>query len=257
MINIQNLSFSFTTADSKSHTIFHNFSLNIKPGERLCILGHNGSGKTSLCNILMGHLTPTKGSIEIHNQNITQWPSYQRAKLISYMGQDPAQSTAPNLTVAENIAMAIPTPLWKPLCSKKKNIEIQKILHSFGSGLSSKLNCPIKTLSGGQRQLVALIMATYSARPLLLLDELTSALDPKAARSVLDHTEEIISRQKLTSVFITHNIDEALHFSTRIITLQSGSISNDFSQEEVKQLSTQQLHSCISSPTYPDPKSQT
>ena len=241
MIKLSNISFSFHTAKGPK-PFFHNLSLTIEKCERICLLGHNGSGKTSLLNLISGKIKPDQGQVFFEDQDVTSWPPYQRSKLLGYMQQNPSLGTIAHMSIYENIAFAIPGKLWNPLKSQKKRAMVSSFLTSLCPQLIPYIDKPVQQLSGGQKQLVALMMSTIQNRPLLLLDEISAALDPKAAQQVMTYSQNIVNKNNITSVLISHNIKEALAFATRILILSSGQIAKNLTNSSESSISAETLN---------------
>ena len=232
MLKLQNISkkFGFGSADEK--VIFENLNLYIKKGEFVIIVGGNGAGKSTLMNLISGSILPDLGKIFIDGKDVTNLPEHKRAKFIGRVFQDPLKGSCPNLTVEENLSLAM-------LRNKKRTLHfgINKInrenlkheLEKLNLGLENRLDAKMGTLSGGQRQAITLLMATLVKPKILLLDEHTAALDPKSSEKVLNLTQKIISEGSITTLMITHNLNHAMKLGNRLIILDSGKIKNDTS----------------------------
>lgn len=237
MLKLQNISkkFGFGSADEK--VIFENLNLYIKKGEFVIIVGGNGAGKSTLMNLISGSILPDLGKIFIDGKDVTNLPEHKRAKFIGRVFQDPLKGSCPNLTVEENLSLAM-------LRNKKRTLHfgINKInrenlkheLEKLNLGLENRLDAKMGTLSGGQRQAITLLMATLVKPKILLLDEHTAALDPKSSEKVLNLTQKIISEGSITTLMITHNLNHAMKLGNRLIVLGSGKIKNDTSGNDKK-----------------------
>src|SRR5438477_2612979 len=204
--------------------------LKIETGSFVVIIGTNGSGKSTLLNVVGGTLQIDSGVISLAGVNITKWPEYRRAKLIGRVFQNPFSGTAPEMSVAENLALAArrgrPRRLsW--LLGAAKRDELRERVRYLKMDLENRLDDQIGSLSGGQRQALTLLMATWLKPELLLLDEHTAALDPKSADQVITLTDEIVEREKLTTLMVTHSMQQAVHLGDRIIMMHRGEMLHD------------------------------
>lgn len=246
MLEIKNLTkiFNLDQAPEFQKLALDNVSITIEDGDFVTIIGGNGSGKSTLMNMISGAYAPTSGSIIIDGVDVTNEPEYKRAKYLGRVFQDPMMGTASNMSIMENLELAIRrgdkrTLRWG---FKKENEELfRKTLEGLHLGLEDRLNHKVGLLSGGQRQAVTLVMATLKKPKLLLLDEHTAALDPKTASKVLDLTCKVVEENKLTTLMITHNMRDAIKYGNRIIMLDSGHIILDIKGEEKKNLTIEQL----------------
>ena len=234
MLKLQNISkkFGFGSADEK--IIFENLNLNIKKGEFVIIVGGNGAGKSTLMNLISGSVLPDLGKIFIDGKNVTNLPEHKRAKFIGKVFQDPLKGSCPNLTVEENLSLAMLRDKKRTLCfgiNKVSRENLKHELEKLNLGLESRLDAKMGTLSGGQRQAITLLMATLVKPKILLLDEHTAALDPKSSEKVLNLTQKIISDNSITTLMITHNLNHATKLGNRLIVLESGKIKHDVSEE--------------------------
>jgi putative ABC transport system ATP-binding protein len=244
MLKIENLSktfFPFTVNEVKA---LKNISLTIREGSFTAVIGTNGSGKSTLLNAVAGTFMPDTGSIILDNKQIDHWPEYRRAQLIGRVFQNPFAGTAADMTIAENIVMAMrrgqPRPLKMAVTSKVKE-EIAERVRMLKMGLEDRLDNPIGTLSGGQRQALTLLMATWLRPKLLLLDEHTAALDPKSAAKVAELTRQIIDQEKLTALMVTHSMQQAVDLPDRIVMMHRGQVVEDFSAEVKKRIRVHDL----------------
>ncbi|PYV00803.1 MAG: ABC transporter ATP-binding protein [Acidobacteria bacterium] len=202
------------------------------------IIGTNGSGKTTLLNAVAGTFFVDSGSIFLDGNDITRWPEHQRAKLIGRVFQNPFSGTAPHMTIAENLALAVKRGLGRGLGWALH----QRLTDEFRDmGLEDRLDSPIGTLSGGQRQALTLLMATWLKPQLLLLDEHTAALDPKSAEQVIELTAQIVRREKLNAMMVTHSMHQAVHLGDRLIMMSRGQIIQDFQGAEKRRLRVDDL----------------
>lgn len=244
MLNLEGINKNFEEDSSNKKIIFEKFNLQVKKGEFVTIIGGNGSGKSTLMNLISGSSFPESGKILIDGKNVTYMPEYKRAKLIGRVFQDPLRGTAPNLTVEENLSLALlkgeKRDLKFSIDKNKRNILKEK-LKSLNLGLEERLDTKMLPLSGGQRQAITLLMATLKKPKILLLDEHTAALDPKSSNKIMEITEKIASDPEITTLMITHNIKTALKTGTRTIMLNGGKVVMDLNGEYRKIMSTEKL----------------
>ena len=209
-------------------------NLTVEPGQFVTVLGSNGSGKSTMFNVILGSLFPDEGKVYLGDKDITKLKDYKRALNIGCLYQNPLRGTAPNLTIEENLALAYTrkaSPSFFAL-NKKDSAYFREVLSTLGMGLEDRMKTKIGLLSGGQRQVVTLLMCTLSIPKLLLLDEHTAALDPATAQKVMDITKTIVSENNITTMMITHNMKQSLTTGTRTIMLDSGEILLDLSGDE-------------------------
>ncbi|MEY3176113.1 MAG: Energy-coupling factor transporter ATP-binding protein EcfA 2 [Planctomycetota bacterium] len=235
MLEIQHISKTFFPDTSNAVMSLRNVSLSIANASFVNVIGTNGSGKSTLLNAVAGTFVPDSGQILLNGENITTQPEFQRARRIGRVFQNPFYGTAPSMTIAENLALASRRGLSRRLgwcLSRQLRIQIADRLQSLKMGLEDRLDNPIGTLSGGQRQAITLLMATWVKPDLLLLDEHTAALDPASADQVIRLTHEIITRDRLTTVMVTHSMQQAVSLGDRIIMMHQGQIVADLTGAE-------------------------
>jgi putative ABC transport system ATP-binding protein len=218
--------------------------LTIGEGSFVIVIGMNGSGKSSLLNAVAGTFPVDAGSIELSGRDVTRWPEHRRAKLIGRVFQNPFSGTAPSMTIAENLALARRRGRSRGLAWAFRPglwADLRERVRKMGLGLEDRLDSPIGTLSGGQRQSLTLLMASLVRPQLLLLDEHTAALDPKSADQVTRLTEEIVREDRLTTLMVTHSMQQAVQMGDRLIMMVRGRILHDFSGAEKQRLRAQDL----------------
>ena len=244
MLDIKNLSKTFAPGTPNEHKALDNLSLHLDKGEFVTIIGSNGAGKSTLFNAICGTFITDAGSITLNSTDITSVPDYKRSKLIGRVFQDPMKGTAPNLTIEENIALAYSRRKSFNLSAAIKKNErnfFREKLASFGMGLEDRMKTKVGLLSGGQRQVVTMLMCTIVTPKLLLLDEHTAALDPATSEKIMEITNSVISENNLTTMMITHNINSALKTGTRTIMMDSGNVILDLKGEERENMSLSDL----------------
>ena len=244
LLSLKNIYKMFNKSTVDETTLFDDFNLDIQEGDFVSIVGSNGSGKTTILNIISGSTPVDGGDVLLRNENINKMKEYERARKIARVYQDPALGTSPNLTVLENLALADNKGHFYGLSfalNKKKKAEYQELLKSLGMGLEEKMNTKVKKLSGGQRQALALLMATLQPVDILLLDEHTAALDPKTSEEIMKLTNRIIKDKKITTLMVTHNLRYAVEYGNRILMFNEGKIIIDKSNEEKDKTSVDDL----------------
>lgn len=236
MLTIKNLSKTFYKGMDEENQVFDNFSLEVEESKCVAILGPNGCGKSTLFNMISGSLDPDGGEILLGDVDLVKLSEDERAIDTGKVNQDPSKGVCQNLNILENMSMALKKGhkfTFKRLIDKKNNQEIIGKLKSLDLGLEKKLKTQVKFLSGGQRQSLSLLMATVKKPKILLLDEHTAALDPKTSKLIMDKTNDLIKKEKITTLMITHNLKNAIEYADRIIMLNKGKIVLDILPSEV------------------------
>ncbi|MFZ1420169.1 MAG: ATP-binding cassette domain-containing protein [Leptotrichiaceae bacterium] len=245
MLEIKNAHKTFFTDLGEAREIFKGLNFKAENGDFVTIIGSNGAGKSTLLNLVNGSIIPDEGTIMLNSDTeITKIDRHKRAQWISQVYQNPSQGTAPSMTVLENLSMAKNKGKKFDLTFglDTKNIDFYKEqLATLGLGLENHLQTKVGMLSGGQRQCLSLIMSTLNHPDILLLDEHTAALDPQTSKIIMEKTEEIIRKNNIISLMITHNMQDAIDYGNRLIMLHKGEIIFDFKGEEKKQLTVKKL----------------
>lgn len=244
MLELQDLTKIYNAGTVTEMTLFDHFNLTVPDGQFVSIVGSNGSGKTSLLNILCGSIPLDGGDVLLDGKSIRKQKDYQRYAIMGRVYQNPSLGTSPNLTMLENLSLADNKgkPFGLGFGVNKKRIDFYRSeLASLGLGLEDKLDVKMGALSGGQRQAVALLMATMTPLKFLILDEHTAALDPKTAAKVLELSDRIVAENHLTTMMVTHNMKDAIAHGNRLIMMYNGRIVIDVSGEEKKKLTVPQL----------------
>lgn len=235
MISITDLVKTFHRGSVNEVLALSGVNLQVRRGDFITVIGSNGAGKSTLLNCLAGSQEIDSGHLRVDDQDITRWPEYRRATLISRVFQDPLLGTCGPLSIEQNLALANRRGKTHGLGRGVRHSDRQlfrKQLRQLGLGLEERLRDSVGLLSGGQRQALTLLMATLVKPRILLLDEHTAALDPKTAQQVLDLTRKLIDEQQLTSLMVTHNMRQALQLGNRLIMLHAGRIILDVAGEE-------------------------
>lgn len=244
MLEIQNIKKTFYAGTPNEVRALQGVDLKIQDGSFVIVIGTNGSGKSTLLNAVAGSFFVDSGKLLLNQRDITRWPEHRRARFIGRVFQNPFMGTAPTMTIAENLALAAKRGRSRGLglaLSPGNRHELYEKVRGMGLGLEGRLNNPIGSLSGGQRQSLTLLMAGLIKPDLLLLDEHTAALDPKSADQVIRLTEEIIRRDKLTTLMVTHSMHQAAHLGDRLIMMVRGRIIHDIQGVEKERLTPEDL----------------
>lgn len=239
MLEIRNLTKSFPL---KSEPVLDSINFTLEKEEFCIILGSNGSGKSTLLKTIMGEYKQDKGKIILNGKNISKMPIFKRASLISSVEQNISKGTIGEMSLLENMVLSYlrgKKPTTKLVGDY--SLEMYKIIKDLGMGLEKYLYSPIEKLSGGQRQIIATVMAGMSGSKLLLLDEHTSALDPKSRIKLMKYSADKIASSKITTLMVTHDLHDALEYGDRLVIMSHGRIIEDFSAREKASLTKEYL----------------
>ena len=244
MLKITNLHKTFNAGTVNAKKALNGLNLTIEEGDFVTVIGGNGAGKSTLLNAISGVWKPDFGTVEIGGVDVTNMPEHKRAQFLGRVFQDPMKGTAPDMEIAENLAIAARRGtkrkfLWG--VRKAERQQYKELLATLDLGLENRLSTKVGLLSGGQRQAVTLLMATLRKPKLLLLDEHTAALDPKTAAKVLEITDKIVNENKLTTLMITHNMNDAIVHGNRLIMMYDGQVVVDVRGEDKKKLTVEDL----------------
>lgn len=244
MLEIRDITKVYNPGAITELRLFEHFNLTVPDGQFVSIVGSNGSGKTSLLNILCGSIPATGGDVLVDGQSIMKQKEYQRYLTMGRVYQNPSLGTCPNLTMLENLSLADHKGKTFGLSfgiNKKRASFYRDELAALGLGLEDKMDVKLGALSGGQRQAVALLMATLTPLKFLILDEHTAALDPKTAETIMKLTGKIVREKKLTALMVTHNLRYAVEYGDRLIMLHRGKIVMDKAGEEKAATTTEEI----------------
>lgn len=244
MLKIEGVYKTFNPGTINEKKALNGIDLKLNEGDFVTVIGGNGAGKSTLLNMITGVYPVDCGNIIVDDVNVTKMPEYKRAKYFGRVFQDPMTGTAADMEIAENLALAArrgkPRTLKNGI-TKKEKTQFKELLKMLDLGLDDRLTSKVGLLSGGQRQAITLLMATINHPKLLLLDEHTAALDPQTAAKVLSITDELVKKDNITTLMITHNMKDAIRLGNRLIMMNNGRIIYDISGEEKKKLHVSDL----------------
>ena len=239
MLKLNHINKYYNAGTVNEMCLFRDFNLSIEDGQFVSVVGSNGSGKTSMLNIICGSIAVDQGTIEIGGVDITNMPEYKRQRRIGRVYQDPARGTCPHMTILENMSLADnkgkPFNLL-PGTNRQRVDDYRESLKSLGLGLEDKMNVKVGVLSGGQRQAMALLMSTMTPIEFLILDEHTAALDPKTAEVIMELTDKVVKEKKLTTIMVTHNLRYAVEYGDRLLMMHQGQAIMDKAGKEKKEI---------------------
>jgi putative ABC transport system ATP-binding protein len=244
MLELKNINKYYNQGTVNEMCLFDDFNLTIKDQQFVSVVGSNGSGKTSMLNIICGSIPLDSGTIIIGDKDITNMPEFKRQRRIGRVYQNPAMGTCPNMTILEN--MSIADTKGKPFnlrrgTNKQRIDHYKEQLHSLGLGLEDKIHVKVGVLSGGQRQAMALLMSTMTPIEFLILDEHTAALDPKTAEIIMELTDKIVKEKKLTTIMVTHNLRYAVEYGNRLLMMHQGDTIIDKSGVDKENLAVEDI----------------
>ncbi len=241
MLRLNNISKTFNPGTVNAKKALTDLTLHIRKGDFVSIIGANGAGKSTLFNAICGSFFPDAGEVYLDGRNVTMLPEHVRARQIGRLFQDPMRGTAPDMSIEENLALAAGNGGWLSRVSAADKKQFRERLSLLGMGLEDRMKQPVGLLSGGQRQALTLLMATYHVPKLLLLDEHTAALDPGTAEKVLALTRSIVEDNRITCLMITHNMQSALDLGSRTLMMDQGRVIYDVTGEERSRLTIRDL----------------
>lgn len=244
MLELKNIYKNYNPGSLSELCLFEDFNLKIETGEFVSVVGSNGSGKTSMLNIICGSIDADYGQILVNGEDITRKKDFLRQRKIGRVYQDPAKGTCPSMTILENMSIADNKGKVYGLergVKKSRMNEYQEMLKPLGLGLEDKMHTKVGSLSGGQRQALALLMSTITPIEFLILDEHTAALDPKTAEIIMELTDKIVKEKKVTTIMVTHNLRYAVEYGNRLIMMHEGRAILDKAGEEKRQIHTEEI----------------
>lgn len=244
MLTLKDVSVTFNEETVDEKKALRRINLSLHSGDFLTVIGSNGAGKSTLMNVISGCLLPDVGNVFINKKDVSFIPEYKRSQYIGRVFQDPMAGTAPNMTIEENLAIALGRNKRRTLrlgVNKKRRQMFQEYLETLHLGLENRLSAKVGLLSGGERQALSLLMATFTEPNILLLDEHTAALDPSRAEMITSLTGEIVKKYQLTTIMVTHNMQQALDLGNRLVMMDKGQIILDVSGKEKQQLTIDKL----------------
>ncbi|MFD1178576.1 ABC transporter ATP-binding protein [Paenibacillus puldeungensis] len=244
MLQLSHVSKLFHPGSPDEKIALIDVNLHLEPGDFVTVIGSNGAGKSTLMNMISGVIKPDAGEVCIDGVDISHFPEFKRSRWIGRVFQDPMAGTAPHMTIEENLAMAYSRGKRRGLrfgVGAKQRALFKSELSRLGIGLENRLQAKVGTLSGGERQALSLLMATFTEPQILLLDEHTAALDPARAELVTQLTRDIVSKLHLTTLMVTHNMEQAIRLGNRLIMMDGGRIILDVNGAKKRDLTMERL----------------
>ncbi len=244
MLELKSIYKNYNPGSVNEMCLFDDFNLVVPDGQFVAVVGSNGSGKTSMLNIICGSIQADRGEVLVNGENIANERDYQRHKTIGRVYQNPSAGTCPSMNILENMSIADNKGKHYGLqrgVNKNRKDYYRELLASLGLGLEDKLYTKVGSLSGGQRQAVALLMSTMTPLEFLILDEHTAALDPKTADIIMELTERIVREKHVTTIMVTHNLRYAIEYGDRLLMMHEGSVILDKVGEEKKNMNPDQI----------------
>ncbi|HLR59290.1 MAG TPA: ABC transporter ATP-binding protein [Pseudogracilibacillus sp.] len=244
MLNLKHITMTFNEGTLDEKRALKSINLQLNKGEFVTVIGGNGAGKSTLMNVISGNLIADVGDILINKEPVHDLPEFKRSQYIGRVFQDPMSGTAPEMTIEENLAIAYSRDKKRSLrlgVTNKRREIFKDYLQTLNLGLENRLNARVGLLSGGERQALSLLMATFTEPDILLLDEHTAALDPARAELITELTSDIVKRFGLTTLMVTHNMQQAVDMGDRLIMMDKGEIILDVSGEEKAELTIESL----------------
>lgn len=244
MLKLEKINKIFNEGTPDEKIALDNINLHLKPGDFVTVIGSNGAGKSTMMNMISGALTPDHGKVIINGNDVTRLPEFKRSHYIGRVFQDPMAGTAPSMTIEENLALAYSRNARRTLrfgVSRSRREFFRTELEKLHLNLENRLNAKVGMLSGGERQALSLLMATFTKPSILLLDEHTAALDPSRADLVTKLTKELVEADNLTTLMVTHNMQQAIDLGNRLIMMDKGQIILEVDEEKKKTLTIPDL----------------